>query len=447
VIDIAVREYARLTTAEVLPSLDQHTVTRTAFEYLCDLAARTGSGGAKLVQLEDRVSLRLDNFVGVVQTPCGTRLEILPKHVDHARDAAWSRVLLKKMLLSALKLTTRDVGQASIELLKSPLSEWVMHQFLQQLDRLVKRGLRFDYQRIQEEQRFLRGRLDVDKQLRQPPGRSHFFQIEHDVFLPNRPENRLLRSALARVCESAQTQENWRLAHELAVVLADVPRSTQIEADFKCWRPDRLMAHYQPVRPWCELVLGEHMPTALKGFSPGISLLFPMEKLFQEHVASVLSFALKPKARLDRQVASKHLCLHESKGFFRLQPDLVMTRANEIWVLDTKWKVLSGSATVDDGSGRSRYGLSQSDFYQLFAYGHKYLNGIGNLFLIYPQTKTFIEALPPFRFADGLTLWVVPFDLDRDVLAAAPGGLPLRLGTNETTNSEAEENSGELSTV
>ena len=446
-IDIAVREYARLTTAEVLPSLDQHTITRSAFEYLCDLAARTASGGAKLVQLEDRVSLRLDNFVGVVQTPCGTRLEILPKHIDHTRDAAWSRVLLKKMLLSALKLTTRDVGQASIELMKSPLSEWVMHQFLQQLDRLVKRGLRFDYQRVQEEQRFLRGRLDVDKQLRQPPGRSYFFQIEHDVFLPNRPENRLLRSALARVCDSAQTQENWRLAHALAVVLAEVPQSTQIEADFKCWRTDRLMAHYQPVRPWCELVLGEHMPTALKGLSLGISLLFPMEKLFQEHVANVLSLALHPKVRLDRQVASKHLCLHESKGFFRLQPDLVVTRADESWVLDTKWKVLSGPTAVDEGPDRSRYGLSQSDFYQLFAYGHKYLNGTGDLFLIYPQTKSFSKALPPFRFAEGLTLWVVPFDLDRDILLDAHGGLPLRLGRGEIVDSKAKANFGDLSTA
>lgn len=172
-----------------------------------------------------------------------------------------------------------------------------------------------------------------------------------------------------------------------------------------------------------------------------------MEKLFQEHVANVLSLALKPKARLDRQVASKHLCLHESTGFFRLQPDLVVTRESEIWVLDTKWKVLDGSPTVDNGSGRSKYGLSQSDFYQLFAYGHKYLNGTGDLLLIYPKTKTFAEALPPFRFTDGLTLWVVPFDLDRGVLVAAPGGLPLRLGSNETTNSEAKANFGELSTV
>jgi 5-methylcytosine-specific restriction enzyme subunit McrC len=329
------------------------------------------------------------------------------------------------MLLSALKLTTRDVGQASIELMTSPLSEWVMHQFLQQLDRLVKRGLRFDYQRVQEEQRFLRGRLDVEKQLRQPPGRSHFFQIEHDVFLPDRPENRLLRSALTRVCKAAQTPENWRLAHELAVVLAEVPQSTRIEADFKCWRADRLMAHYQPVRPWCELVLGEHMPTALKGTSLGISLLFPMEKLFQEHVANILSLALGPAARLDRQVASQHLCQHQNKGFFRLQPDLVVTLADQMWVLDTKWKVLSSSTELGEDTSRSRYGLSQSDFYQLFAYGHRYLRGKGHLFLVYPQTKNFTAALAPFRFSDDLVLWVVPFDLDRDLLVDTPGGLPV----------------------
>jgi 5-methylcytosine-specific restriction enzyme subunit McrC len=208
-------------------------------------------------------------------------------------------------------------------------------------------------------------------------------------------------------------------------VLAEVPHSTQIEADVKCWRTDRLMAHYQPVRPWCELVLGEHMPTALKGASLGISLLFPMEKLFQEHVANVLALALRPTARLDRQVASQHLCQHQNKGYFRLQPDLVVTMNDRRWVLDTKWKILSSPAAIDEDTSRSRYGLSQSDFYQLFAYGHKYLGGKGQLFLIYPLTKTFTAALSPFHFSDDLVLWVVPFDLDRDLLAATPGGLPV----------------------
>lgn len=428
-IDIAVREFARLTTAKVTPSLDQHTVTPSAFEFLCDLAARNRAGGAKLVQIEDRVSLRLDNYVGVVQTPCGTRLEILPKHVDQVQDAASARVLLKRLLLSALHLSTRDVGFATIDLLRSPLSEWVMQQFLQHLDRLVKRGLRFDYQRVREEQRFLRGRLDVNKQLRQPPGRGHLFQIEHDVFLPDRPENRLLRSALDRVCATAQTQENWRLAHELAVLLSEIPASKRFAGDFAAWRNDRLMAHYQPVRPWCELVLGEHMPLALKGATPGISLLFPMEMLFQEHVALAMSRALLPGATIDRQVSTKHLCDHKNQGFIQLRPDLLVQYDKSTWVLDTKWKTLDSSALAASSDvKRTSYGLDRADFYQLFAYGHRYVAGDGELVLIYPRTGQFDRMLPVFAFSPALRLWVVPFDLDTDSLQVRPGQLPVQFG-------------------
>lgn len=104
---------------------------------------------------------------------------------------------------------------------------------------------------------------------------------------------------------------------------------------------------------------------------------------------------------------------------------MVVTLADQMWVLDTKWKVLSSSTELGEDTSRSRYGLSQSDFYQLFAYGHKYLRGKGHLFLVYPQTKNFTAALSPFRFSDDLVLWVVPFDLDRDLLVDTPGGLPV----------------------
>jgi 5-methylcytosine-specific restriction enzyme subunit McrC len=94
--------------------------------------------------------------------------------------------------------------------------------------------------------------------------------------------------------------------------------------------------------------------------------------------------------------------------------------------LDTKWKMVTPSLIDRDRGGRSDYGLSQADFYQLFAYGHNYFGGQGDLLLIYPQTKSFTRALQPFSFSERLTLWVVPFDLDGDVLDAAGAELPLR---------------------
>ncbi|NAT16166.1 restriction endonuclease, partial [Pseudomonas syringae pv. actinidifoliorum] len=97
---------------------------------------------------------------------------------------------------------------------------------------------------------------------------------------------------------------------------------------------------------------------------------------------------------------------------FQLRPDLMITQGEKSWVLDTKWKRL------DSEMGRKNYGLSQADFYQLFAYGQKYLGGQGDLVLIYPKRASFQEALPIFEFSEGLRLWVVPFDLElRRILA------------------------------
>lgn len=416
---VIVREYSRLTTAEVAPgSLDIAHVLPSAFDWLCDLSARLNRGGAPLVQLDGRRALKLDNYVGVLQTPCGTTLEILPKHTDSADEAESSRELLCRMLRTVLDVNSRETDQADLHLFQSPLHEWVMRQFLLALDHLVKRGLRFDYQRIEEEARFLRGQLDVVKQMRQPPGRQHHFQIRHDVYLPDRPENRLLRTALERVCKTTQDPANWRLAHELRGLLQEIPLSANVAQDFKHWRHDRLMAHYAPVKPWCELVLGQHMPEAVRGDWRGISLLFPMELLFEKYVAIWLRRHLAPGARLRPQAGSKNLCAHGDGELFRLNPDLLVEQGDDAWVLDTKWKRL------DVNHERGKYGIGEADMYQLFAYGQRYARGAGELVLIYPRSSDFTDPLLPFDFlAGGQRLWVLPFDL-----RAGSEGLCLQAG-------------------
>lgn len=418
---ITVREYARLTTEDVTASMDFAQIPASAFDWLCRLNESFSRAGAALVQLEGRRCLKLDNYVGVLETPCGTRLEILPKHIEADDCVAQSRALLRKIIQATMNLPTRNVGAASLDLFDAPLSEWVMRQFLDALDHLIKRGMRFDYQRVEEEQRFLRGQLNLVVQMRQPPGRQHHFQIRYDVFVPDRAENRLLKLALESVCEATQDASNWRLAHELRSLLSEVPTSRHVKDDFRKWRVDRLMAHYQPVKPWCELILNQQVPVAVSGEWRGISLLFPMEKLFERYVASWLKQSLSADSRLTSPAASEFLCSHDGGSMFRLEPDFLITRAEQRWVLDAKWKRL------DSASKHEKYGLAQSDFYQLFAYGQKYLKGQGELVLIYPLRNAFMQALPIFNFDERLTLRVLPFDLTNDCLIDAHcTSLPLR---------------------
>ncbi|WP_236177068.1 McrC family protein [Pseudomonas qingdaonensis] len=413
---VTVREYARLTTAAVAPgSLDCAQISESAFDWLCELSASFNRNGATLLQVEGRRALKWDSYVGVLQTPCGMRLEILPKHHEQDDCLAKSRRLLRKLIQHALKLKPREASVASLELFDAPLSEWVMGQFLAELDLLVKRGVRFDYRRLEEEQRFLRGQLNVVAQMRQPPGRQHHFQIRHDVFLPDRAENRLLKLALEQVAKNTQDASNWRLANELRAMLTEVPASWKVSHDLRAWSCDRLMAHYQAIKPWCELILNQQMPIAVSGEWQGMSLLFPMEKLFENYVEGWLCSRLVPSARLTAQAARQSLCQHDGSAMFRLEPDLLLQRGLHTWVLDTKWKRL------DSADRLNKYGLSQADFYQLFTYGQKYLAGRGELALIYPRTAQFSQPLPPFDFNPELRLWVLPFDLDEDVLLAGEG--------------------------
>ncbi|MCX2862267.1 McrC family protein [Paucibacter sp. PLA-PC-4] len=420
---VSVREHAWLCTEPVAASLDRAQVSESAFDYLCRLSERFSRGGARLLQLEGRRRLKLDNFVGVIQTPCGTVLEIVPKHHAEGGSLAEARALLRKLLLALLDLPTRDVGVASLQLFDAPLSEWVMGRFLQELDTLVSRGLRFEYQRVDEELTFLRGQLNLNQQLRQPPGREHRFHVRHEVYLPDRPENRLLKLALDRVRQATQDANHWRLAQELSFRLAEIPASRQIEQDFRAWGQDRLLAHYRPIKPWCELILNQHMPLAVAGDYQGISLLFPMEKLFERFVARWLRGSLATGVDMRTPARNQSLCDHQQKPIFQLEPDILIADGGQRWILDTKWKLL------DAGNRADKYGLSQSDFYQLFAYGQKYLGGAGRMALIYPRTETFRNPLAPFDFGGGLSLEVLPFDLDLECLAGLERlDLPQRRG-------------------
>lgn len=428
---VTIREYARLTTEAVGCSLDLAQVSPSAFDWLCELSGSFNRSGATLLQVEGRRSLKWDSYVGVLETPCGTRLEVLPKNYEQDDCLVKSRQLLRKLIQRSLELKPREASVASLELFDAPLSEWVMGQFLAELDLLVKRGVRFDYQRIEDEQRFLRGQLNVVAQMRQPPGRQHHFQIRHDVFLPDRAENRLLKLALERVAKSTQNATNWRLANELRAMLAKVPTSQQVSQDFRAWSRDRLMAHYQAIKPWCELILNQQMPISVSGEWRGMSLLFPMEKLFECYVEGWLRQQLLPTAQLTSQACREYLCEHEVGRMFCLKPDLLIDYSKQRWILDTKWK------RVDAAKPEKNYDLSQSDFYQLFAYGHKYRNGtdVTKLALIYPYWSGLKKALPAFDYGQGMSLWILPFDLENDrLLDADVAGIPLRhTGTDQAT--------------
>src|SRR5690606_4043902 len=118
------------------------------------------------------------------------------------------------------------------------------------------------------------------------------------------------------------------------------------------------------------------------------------------------------------QAKRKWLVTHQPEGesqpkdWFQLQPDLLLEGPTGCAILDVKWKLLDAAKHTTD----SKYDISQSDLYQLYSYGLKYMNGQGSMMLVYPEHEGFTAPLPVFRFDQKLSIWVVPFDLDNNCL-------------------------------
>ena len=409
-----------------------HSISAQAFDWLEQevdrRAERQEPAYARIRSPKGVRALQVLSHVGVLRTPCGTQIEVLPKIGKQTKGEQGfageeeSRSRLIEMLCCLREFRHMETRQAQLLAKKMPLWEVFIAEFLRCTAHVVKRGLRSDYVRQEDNLFALRGKLLMAQHLRQNLCRRDRFYTAFDEFSPNRAENRLLHSALQRVRGWAQTPANQRLAQELCFVFADIPTSADIAQDFQKLRLDRGMAHYEPALDWARLILAGQSPLPAQAKQNAISLLFPMEKVFEAFVAKHLRRQLATGYELKEQSSAESLVLHNTKKWFDLKPDLLLQngKGKNCAVLDTKWKLLN--QTSEDSSKRygNKYGLGQSDFYQLYTYAQYYLEGgTGTVVLIYPKTPSFDAPLPMFEFVkpEGkVKLWVLPFDLEKKKL-------------------------------
>lgn len=419
------------------------------FAWLEAQALRVAEAGEtawlRLSQRRGRRAVQVASFVGVIRAPDGYQIEVLPKvakAIGGGDDEA--RQLLIEMLRCLGGFRHIQTDSAKLVATRMPLLEVFMGEFLRAVEHLVKRGLRSDYTERQDNLFALRGKLQIATHLRHNLCRRDRFFAAFDEFSPNRPENRLLHAALRRVLAWTASRANQQLARELCFVFAEVPASDRPATDFQRVRLDRTMAHYEGALAWARLILEDESPLTGAGGHRAPSLLFPMEAVFEAFVAKHLARQLGQSFTLRTQAGSLSLVRHLEQNWFRLKPDLLVqaSKANRL-VLDSKWKLIDGQ----QATGSEKYGLDQGDFYQLHAYGQNYLDGQGDVVLIYPKTDAFNKALAVFEFpkSTGLRLWVLPLCLkDKRLLLPECGSLDLFFAPRFFLPKESQELTNQL---
>ena len=350
---------------------------------LMGLSARKGVG---------RV-ITAKNYVGIITMNDGTTIEILPK-IYSALDDDASGTRTKKLLIDMLR-TLRDtpfksLQTSSVDIAKLNILEVFIRMFIDEVFFIVKRGLKCSYESIEENAHFFKGKMLFSQQMKYNHSHKERSYVAYDAFTTNRPENRLLKAALLYLSKLN--------------AFASVEASTDYKSDFARYVPDRNMKDYNTALLWCRVFLMGKSFTSFAGSEVALALLFPMETLFESYIAALMRKQLDANAYTILAQDKRYHLFDEPRRQFQLRPDIVITRKADgaIFVLDTKWKLLS--------EGKANYGISQADMYQMYAYQKKY--GSQNVTLIYPKTAA-VPADREIRFAsdDSVTVNVRFVDL------------------------------------
>ena len=199
-----------------------------------------------------------------------------------------------------------------------------------------------------------------------------------------------------------RSEENLLLLRQLMAKFEDVPQSTNLHSDWEKHHVDRAMQLYAPVMQWVGLFLFNKGLTTFSGHHTHISLLFPMEKVFENFVTH--SFSRHQK---QYSVAAQRPQKNLTTTAFRMKPDITLSEGDRVkFILDAKWKDIDGS------DYDQKHGIDQADMYQLYAYGKAYGKHYGckAVALVYPKTARFTRELR-YQFFDGLPLFCLPFDV------------------------------------
>ena len=338
-VPLTVFEFGYLTCDEHAAQANGYTlISANAFHYLERLCLNENKDNVgRFLKLCSRYGdklLQVRNYVGVLFTPNGEHIEVLPKvakKTDNSPEAIdESRKLLLMMLKHLGEFRHIATQSANVDTLKMPLLEVFIQQFLHSVNQLVKRGLRSDYVKQQDNLGFKKGKLLVAKQVRYNSVNKHKFYCEFDDFLQNRPANRLIRAALKKVAAYTRRNQNQKLLRELDFTFDGIPASTNVKQDFARVKLDRGMDYYQSPLAWARLILEGFSPLSMKGSADAQSLLFPMESVFESYVASMLRRNLADGVTLSTQVKSEYLVHHNGHRQFQLRPDLMLTKSDNL---------------------------------------------------------------------------------------------------------------------
>ncbi|MDK7374801.1 restriction endonuclease [Weeksella virosa] len=321
--------------------------------------------------------IRFDNYVGVIQIG-GLTIEILPKadNNENTDKNLWQNVLLN-MLKVCKKIQVESISETQLKKRYHSILDVYFELYLNEVERLVKKGLIKKYRKNQSNQKALKGKLLFAQNIQQNLVHKERFYCEHQVY----DKNHLLHQILYKGLLVLKTFVNDSLKDKLNRLLFEFQDFENINIQKKHFDTiiiDRKSHDYQKAIAIAKIIILNYSPSLNYGNENLLTLLFDMNALWEEYIYRILHKHKTDEMQVSFQNSDK---FWENK---RIRPDIVLKTKDETFVIDTKWKIIEANHPSDDD-------LKQMFVYNLHWKAEKTL-------LLYPKTSQMDSEFGTFHF-------------------------------------------------
>ncbi len=399
-------ESISLVEHESLPILDKRSRGQKA------LATRHAT---LLARLESRLpaqtfswrqrSVKFAHYCGVISLG-DLSLEILPKIHGRENEPGACRSALIRMLTKARLLKTRRGGAADIALQRHSLLDVFLLHFCDQLQAELTQGMIRHYVERNANLHVLRGRLQVEQQLKHNLAHRERLYCRYDELSVDNCHNQVIRYVLRAMTRLSGGIAVRKRLNELLFrfeAVRDVPVTTETLENLYF---DRSTSRYRDIFRQCHWFLQGLHPDVVTGHASCATLLFDMNRLFEAYAANIFrALARAEGLRLRTQGPRKYMVWREDRDeqVFLMKPDMVFFdhKSRIVSIADAKWKLL------DDRE--KKLGISQADLYQMAGYAMRY--GTDRLAMIYPRQQHLQHPTTFHLQGSDARITIIPLDV------------------------------------
>ena len=392
-------------------------------------------------------------YVGVIKTKEQT-INILPKIFKGAKfDSETDALKVANMhllwWLSYGKILEVPRSLSNFESLRSDFFEVLIYLFATYTKKEFSKYLYQTYDEKQLELTYLRGQLDFPRYIQQniSKARWHKFNCRVDQFDEDNIFNKLVKFVCKLLLNVTKEGLNRRLLKDILFQLADVKDGYYTIADCQKVRLNPMFKSLYPILDYCKLFLSGSTITFHNKQLEVFAFLLPMEKVFEQFIGGFIrthfadQFPVIKTPDASTYLTQLFVNGEHQREVFRLELDILLVdRNNHTKIIDTKYKLIH---TAFENPDDFKYGVAQSDLYQMLAYGVR--KGCSDIVLLYPlpyqdkgQAKEVIFEMNSLQQNSPIKVRVFQMPV------VFPTGLTTSMGTNNLVDLFKEKNSSFL---